>query len=208
MGQVNKKERYIEKQFKNKIDMIFEKSQLKSVLLAEYSLYNEEYNFDGIFNKLKLYLLRDRRYIIWIFQKNMRYADYYRNRKDGNKILNAILYLIYCRLRNKMGEKLGLDFVGYNIPNGLQLYHPNIVINNRAHIGENLHLYGENVIGNNGKTSECPTIGNNVMMGAGAKVFGNVVIADDIRIGAGAIVISSFTEKGITIGGIPARKIK
>ena len=71
-----------------------------------------------------------------------------------------------------------------------------------------MHLHGKNVIGNNGKTAECPIIGNNVMMGAGAKVFRSVVIADDIKIGAGAIVVSSFTEEGITIGGIPAIKIK
>lgn len=188
--------------------MIFEKSELKSVLSTEYSLYNEEYNFDGLINKLKLYFLRDRRYMIWIFQKNMRFADYYRNRKHGNKIINAIMYLYYCRRRNILGEKLGLDFVGYNIPIGLQLYHPNIVINNRAQIGKNLHLYGENVIGNNGTISLCPTIGNNVMMGAGAKVFGNVKIADNIKIGAGSIVVTSFLEPGVTIGGIPAKIIK
>ena len=54
----------------------------------------------------------------------------------------------------------------------------------------------------------CPVIGNNVMMGAGAKVIGNVTIADNIKIGAGAVVASSFTEPGITIGGVPARKLK
>ena len=45
-------------------------------------------------------------------------------------------------------------------------------------------------------------------MGAGAKVIGNVTIADGIKIGAGAVVVSSFLEKGITIGGVPARKLK
>ena len=54
----------------------------------------------------------------------------------------------------------------------------------------------------------CPVIGNNVMMGAGAKVIGNVTIADNIKIGAGAVVVTSFIEPGITIGGVPARKLK
>lgn len=51
-------------------------------------------------------------------------------------------------------------------------------------------------------------IGDNVMMGAGAKVIGHVRIADNIKIGAGAVVVSSFTEPGITIGGVPARRLK
>ena len=105
------------------------------------------------------------------------------------------------------GERLGFDFHGYNIPNGLQLYHANIVINSRSKIGKNLHLHGENVIGNNGKEQSCPTIGDNVMIGAGAKIFGNITIADNIKIGAGAIVVNSFIEEGITIAGIPARKV-
>ena len=45
-------------------------------------------------------------------------------------------------------------------------------------------------------------------MGAGAKVIGNVTIADNIKIGAGAVVVTSFIEPGITIGGVPARKLK
>lgn len=53
-----------------------------------------------------------------------------------------------------------------------------------------------------------PVIGNNVMMGAGAKVIGNVTIADNIKIAAGAVVVNSFKEPGITIGGIPARRLK
>lgn len=40
------------------------------------------------------------------------------------------------------------------------------------------------------------------------KDFWRVTIADDIKIGAGAIVVNSFTEPGITIGGIPAKRIK
>lgn len=49
---------------------------------------------------------------------------------------------------------------------------------------------------------------NNVMMGAGAKVIGNVVIADDIKIAAGAIVVTSFVTPGITLAGIPAKRVK
>lgn len=188
--------------------MIKSKKELKSILSAEYDLYDKDYGFGSLLNRVKLFFVHDRRYTIWRFQKYMRYADYYKHTYEGMRILNIVLFLWYSRIRSSVGERLGFDFFGYNLPVGLQLYHANIVMNSRATIGINLHLHGENVIGNNAKSSECPTIGNNVLMGAGAKVFGNVFIADDIKIGAGAIVVSSFMEKGITIGGIPAKKIK
>lgn len=188
--------------------MIRSKKELKSILSMEYDLYDNDYGFGSLLNRVKLFFVRDRRYAIWRFQKYMRYADYYKHTHEGIPSINILLFLWYSRIRSSMGERLGFDFFGYNLPMGLQLYHANVVMNSRATIGKNLHLHGENVIGNNAKNSECPTIGDNVMLGAGAKVFGNVFVADDIKIGAGAIVVSSFTEKGITIGGIPARKIK
>jgi serine O-acetyltransferase len=75
-------------------------------------------------------------------------------------------------------------------------------------IGKNLHLHGSNCIGNDGKTNACPVIGDNVSLGVGAKVLGNVTIANHIKIGAGAVVLHSFLEEGITVGGVPARKLK
>lgn len=46
------------------------------------------------------------------------------------------------------------------------------------------------------------------MLGAGAKIIGNVTIADNIKIAAGAVVVCSFFEPGITIAGVPAKKVK
>ena len=45
-------------------------------------------------------------------------------------------------------------------------------------------------------------------IGVGAKIIGGVTIADNIKIGAGAVVVSSFYEEGVTIGGVPAKIIK
>jgi serine O-acetyltransferase len=52
-----------------------------------------------------------------------------------------------------------------------------------------------------------PQIGNNVYIGPGAKIFGEIVIADNIAIGANSVVNKSFYEKGISIAGVPAKKI-
>lgn len=119
------------------------------------------------------------------------------------------MYLYYIRKRNILAEKLGFEVSTKNIGKGLKILHYNVVINGNAVIGENLRLLGTNVIGNGGPGHlECPIIGRDVTMGAGAKVLGNVVIADGITIAAGAVVVSSFTEPGITVGGIPAKKLK
>lgn len=189
--------------------MIDTKNKMREILDVEFTLYSQAYGFSPLPRVLYLRIIRDRRWRIWKFQKFLRKSEYYKFTKEGVKLLNVICYIYYTSRRNILAEKIGFDIQGYGIGKGLQIYHSNIVVNGRAKIGRNMHFHGENVIGNDGINIEaCPTIGNNVMLGAGAKVFGNVTIADNIKIGAGSIVISSFTESGITIGGIPARKLK
>ncbi len=144
------------------------------------------------------------------WQRIARITDYhnYQYHTTGSK-WHLLMYLLYTRKRNRQGNKLGLEISTELIGKGLKVFHFNNVINPNAVIGENLRLHGGNVIGNVGTGDlRCPVIGNNVMMGAGAKVIGNVTIADNIKIASGGVVINSFTEPGITIGGIPARRLK
>lgn len=140
-----------------------------------------------------------------------RKTDFYKYRiNNQGHLFDKISYLYYICLRNRMAEKIGIDIGTENIGKGLLLYHYGAtVINGNSIIGENCHLHGNNCIGNNGSQDlHCPVIGNNVMLGVGAKVIGNVIIANNIKIAAGAVVVHSFLEEGITIGGIPAKKIK
>ena len=52
-----------------------------------------------------------------------------------------------------------------------------------------------------------PVIGDNVFIGSGAKIIGNITVADNVVISANAVVMKSITEKGITVAGVPAKKI-
>ena len=63
-------------------------------------------------------------------------------------------------------------------------------------------------IGNNKAEGGVPKIGDNVLIGVGAIIIGDIEIGDNIIIAAGALVNKTFLEKGITIGGVPAKKIK
>ena len=89
----------------------------------------------------------------------------------------------------------------------LKIYHSNIIINKNAELGDNVTLHGANCIGNNGKNKNAPKIGNNVDIGVGAVIIGEIELADNIKVGANAVVNKSFLENGITIVGVPARKV-
>jgi len=91
---------------------------------------------------------------------------------------------------------------------GLNIIHLNgIYVWDRAKIGKNCRIYHEVTIGSTPSTQLAPKLGDNILIGAGAKILGNVEIADNIAIGANSVVVDSFSEPGTTIAGIPAKKV-
>ena len=93
---------------------------------------------------------------------------------------------------------------------GLFLHNRNIVITDTVEIGENFSIMGQTTIGTDFFSSGRLTIGNGVWLGAGAKIIisTDMSIADDVVIGANAVVVKSILEKNSIYGGIPARFIK
>lgn len=55
--------------------------------------------------------------------------------------------------------------------------------------------------------TDCPTIGNNVTIGAGAKVIGKVTVGDNSIIGANAVVVKDVPPRAV-VGGVPAKILK
>ncbi len=89
---------------------------------------------------------------------------------------------------------------------GFVLFHSNgVVINGKVRGGSNVHLQHEVTLGDNGY-GEIPTLGSNILIGAGAKVIGNIKIGDGARIGANAVVVKDV-EAETTVVGIPAKPI-
>ncbi|MDB4586226.1 hypothetical protein OAE01_02040 [Akkermansiaceae bacterium] len=91
---------------------------------------------------------------------------------------------------------------------GLRIFHYGIVVNPKARIGKNCKLHGNNCIGNNGTDPGAPIIGDDVDIGFGAVVIGNVVIPDGTVIGANAVVCRSIEGDGHVVVGIPAKIIQ
>ena len=140
------------------------------------------------------------------FVKYLRREEYHHNNKG---VYHKLMY-IYCRRkRNRLGIRLGIEIWDNTFAEGLSIWHAgNIVVNGHSKIGKNCVLHGSNCIGNKGNDSACPVIGDNVRLGVGAKIIGGITLADNITVAAGAVVVSSFEEEGITVAGIPARKVQ
>lgn len=81
-----------------------------------------------------------------------------------------------------------------------------IVIGETTEIGDDVLIYQQVTLGGTGKEKgkRHPTIGNNVIIGAGAKVLGNITIGDNCRVGAGSVVIQNVPEHS-TVVGVPGR---
>ncbi|GGW87030.1 serine O-acetyltransferase [Alteromonas halophila] len=89
---------------------------------------------------------------------------------------------------------------------GFVIMHPvGVVINSKVRGGRNVTLESGVVIGD--EKGKSPVIGNNVFVGAGAKIIGPVTIGDNVKIGANAVVTKDAPD-GSTMLGIPARPLQ
>ncbi|MGI5892130.1 MAG: serine O-acetyltransferase EpsC [Bacillota bacterium] len=99
---------------------------------------------------------------------------------------------------------------GAQIGSGLFIDHGmGIVIGETAEIGDNCTIYHGVTLGGTGKDTgkRHPTIGNNVLIGAGAKILGPFKVGDNAMIGANSVVLKEV-EPDTTVIGIPGRPVK
>ena len=99
---------------------------------------------------------------------------------------------------------------GAQIGKGFFIDHGNgVIIGETTIIGDNVTMYQGVTLGGTGKEhgKRHPTIGNNVMISAGAKVLGSFTIGDNSKIGAGSVVLSEVPP-GSTVVGVPGRVVK
>ncbi|HWT82940.1 MAG TPA: serine O-acetyltransferase [Candidatus Methylomirabilis sp.] len=84
-----------------------------------------------------------------------------------------------------------------------------VVIGETAIIGDDCLIYQGVTLGGTGKEKgkRHPTIGDRVVVGAGAKVLGNITIGDDVRVGAGSVVLKSVPPHS-TVVGVPGRVVR
>ncbi|MFH0847176.1 MAG: serine O-acetyltransferase [Chloroflexota bacterium] len=98
------------------------------------------------------------------------------------------------------GAKIG---EGFFIDHGM-----GVVIGETAEIGDNVVLYQGVTLGGTSmqRVKRHPTLGNNVVVGAGAKLIGAITIGDNSKVGAGSVVVSSVPPDA-TVVGVPGRVV-
>lgn len=168
---------------------------MNSVLKYEWNLY---------FRDWKHYLIsritHEDNYLIW------KYVSYLRREENAG---NKLTCYFWRRMKNDLGAKLGIVVYAGTCGKGLQIWHyGSVIISGDARVGENCTFHGQACIGNDGINEKAPVIGNNVDIGVGARIIGNITIADGVRIGANAVVTKSCYEPGVTLVGCPARILR
>ena len=99
---------------------------------------------------------------------------------------------------------------GAKIGKGLMIDHGmGVVIGETAEIGDNCTIYQGVTLGGTGKDvgKRHPTLGNNVMVGSGAKILGPLTIGDNTKIAAGAVVLEEIPNNSTAVG-IPAKVVR
>ena len=108
-------------------------------------------------------------------------------------------------------RKTGIEIhPGAQIGKGFFIDHGNgVIIGETTIIGDNVTLYQGVTLGGTGKEhgKRHPTIGNNVMISAGAKILGSFTVGDNSKIGAGSVVLQEVPPHS-TVVGVPGRVVK
>ena len=144
---------------------------------------------------------------VWRYMRLLRKREYLVNTKPKKGIWRVVRawngFWLY-----RLGSRLLIDIPPNCFGPGLYITHGGpIVVNPKARIGKNCVINICVNIGHNYDGGGAPQIGDNCFVGPGAKLFGDIVIGDNVKIGANAVVNKSFPEGNCTLVGVPARKV-
>lgn len=129
----------------------------------------------------------------------------------AHKLYQGRHYFLARWVSQRAARKTGIEIhPGASIGKGLFIDHGHgVIIGETAIVGDNVTLYQGVTLGGTGKEQgkRHPTIGNNVMISAGAKVLGSFTIGDNCKIGAGSVVLKEVPPNS-TVVGVPGRVVK
>ncbi len=181
--------------------MINSWKELKYIWRSDFYRYTGKVNF-----KLLLHLL-------WTnpgfkYTVVMRFCSYLA--KGRSNFIGRIVYRFFYEILRCYQIKFGLQIPPTSIiSSGFYISHyGGIVVNTDAVIGKNCNI-GHNVtIGqtNRGEKKGCPVIGDNVFIGPGAVLLGNIKIGNKVAIGANAVVVKDVPDEAV-VAGNPAQII-
>lgn len=135
-------------------------------------------------------------------QRLLRKTEYYLN--TGKRLRFYVSKLRLTKLQTRYLIRVPLNCCG----KGFRIMHlGSILINSNAVIGRDCSFHVNTAVVAGGNDNRTPEIGNGVILGYGACVLGGVKIADNVVVGANAVVNKDCAEEGVAIAGVPARVI-
>ncbi len=129
---------------------------------------------------------------------------------------NHKLYNLGLRTLPRLISQLARFFTGIEIHPGAEIGHGffidhgmGVVIGETSKVGDNVTLFQGVTLGGTGKESgkRHPTLGDNVVVGAGANILGSIEIGDNVKIGAGAVVLNEVPDNA-TVVGVPGKVVR
>ncbi|WP_220718223.1 serine O-acetyltransferase [Agarivorans litoreus] len=146
-----------------------------------------------------------KRWLWLLFRSTFIVVMFYRLTTHGSRFIRLLAIPLYKVIRIVSGVQIPR---ATKIGKGLFLPHfGNIVLNKKAQYGEDLTIYHGVTVGAKGGASSdvgVPKIGDKVRLSAGAVVLGDIRIANNVTVGAGAVVVKSVPENSVVVGN-PAR---
>ncbi len=171
--------------------MITTRDELQRVLALEKKVYGYKWYY-----RLPFRLTEGQ--ILYQHARRLRLAEFAVNTHRWSRHYHLLRLL---RLQTRYALSIPLNVMG----EGFSVSHLGpIIVNAGSTVGKHCRIHPGVCIGANG--GRPPRIGDRVYLGPGAKVFGDIELADDIKVGANAVVNHSFCTKGAHLVGVPAHE--
>lgn len=169
-----------------------------------YACFKEELPFYEC-NKIAYLFQLSEKAILRKYVVILRKAEYYTNVSAPiAKFLAIIFRMKLSKLQNKYSIHIPINCC----EPGLRIMHIGpILVNTNAQIGKNCALHINTSIVAGGLNSDAPVLGDGVVMGVGSVAVGNVKIANNVAVGANAVVTKDVIEENVAFAGVPAKKI-
>lgn len=173
------------------------KKELRFCMMADRMMNRGSFKKSFI-DYLKLIILPDS---IMAYLETLRKVSYYKN---GRGIFAKLMYALYLRKKTKLGEKLGFsigtDSLGYGV---VIPHYGTSVVGAKPRIGNYAVLHTSTCISDNKKV-----IGDGLYLSTGAKITSEIVLGNNISVGANSVVNKSYSDDNAMIAGTPAHFIK
>lgn len=175
-------------------NIIHNKKELNDWLNYELGKYNSSFFKD-------LFLIGENA-ILRKHLRLLRKTEYFANTHKKIRFFISKIRLVNFQCKYSLHIPLNCCQRGFKI-----MHVGPVLINPNARVGNDCSFHINTALVAGGKNGSAPILGNGVVVGIGAVVLGEVSVADNVAIGANAVVNKDVLESNIAVAGVPAKKI-